>query len=354
MKSTHKRHMAIVGMAVAMVVASASVGRAEPAKPDELIIRDWPGPWGEAMAAVGKAFTDKTGIKVQIDKREDAAVEKLMQAAHAQNREPPVDIMYTMETNSYRDSAQGLSDPLTTADIPNLSNMLGSAMPDSGQWDYVTIAQDIMTLVYRASAFPDGAPDSFTSLFDPKLKGRVYSNAGAEANVAVVAKLNDWSIPQDMDKIWSFLETKFAPMNPVLGYDTELMAGFQRHEVDLALTFPSNAAALKDPDVKIAMPKEGVYGDGEAFFIPSGLSESRKYWARQFVNFFLSKEMLTQYCNELTLACNAKDLPVPPNAGNDPSFPRTPAERDKIFRIPVKTLAENMATWDAKFNALVK
>lgn len=347
------RRLVLTSVALAALAAAPVFAADAPAKPESLIIRAWPGPWGEAMKGVGKAFTDQTGIPVQIDNRPDEAVAKLVQVAHAQHRDPPVDVVYTMDTNSYKAAAQGTTETLSIEDVPNLAHMTAAAKPESGKWDYVKVAADVETLIYRASAFPNGAPDSYVTLFDPKVTGRVYANGSSVPAIATAALMNHWSVPQDMDKIWTFIETKMKPQRPILGFDQALISGFQRNEVDIGMSFPSNAAELHDADIKLAVAKEGIYAADEAFFVPAGLPEGRAYWTKQFVNFFLSKAMLTQYCGALTLPCFAEGLPVPAGASADPSFPKTAADYDKLFRLPVKTVAEQSAGWDAKFSAMM-
>ena len=45
---------------------------AEPAKPDEIIVRAWGGAWGEALkTGVADGFSTATGIKVRLDFTED-------------------------------------------------------------------------------------------------------------------------------------------------------------------------------------------------------------------------------------------------------------------------------------------
>jgi len=349
------RSLRLAGLGIAALIAAGPVAAADtPPKPDSIVMRMWPGPWGDAMAKVGAAFTKETGVQVLFDNRSDTAVSTLVQVAIAQKRTPPVDVFYTSDIQAYKDAAQGLTQPLTEAEVPNLATMLPAAKPARGSWDYVNVAPNIMTLLYRASAFPNGAPDDLGVLFDPKYAGRTYANSGSSVSIAVVAMLNGWTIPDDMDKIWAFIEAHEKPMNPIMGHDPELVAGFQRDEVDIAFSFPAIATSLEDPDIKIAVAKQGTYAFDEGVFIPKGLPADRAYWAGQFVNFLLSKPTLEMYCNTLAIPCLQPGLSVPAAAADDPSYPRSAADFAKIHALPMQAYAENQAAWDSKYDAIMK
>ncbi len=331
---------------------------AEPPKPDQLIIREWPGTWGEAMqATVLKMFTERTGIPMVVDYRVDGAMSTMIQVAAAQGRQPPVDIFYTMENQAYKDAARGLMLPLTPQDIPNLDAMLPNARPivmQDGGWPYVNVGSDVAMLVYREAAFPKGPPQSLTVLFDPRFKGRVLGSTESLGSIELVALANDWHVPGDMDKIWSFIADRLKSQDPILGGDPVVVNALERGEADLAFTYPANVMGLEHAGVAWTLPKEGMAGASEGIWIPRGLPESNTYWAKQFVNFLLSREVLETYCAKLYIPCFRRDMSPPPQARNDPNFPRTPEQFAAIHSLPLADATTHEVEWDARYDSIMK
>ena len=78
---------ALLGIAGAAGSMAPSLLKAAPAKPKEIIIRAWGGPWVEALkAGVSDPFTAKTGIQVRHDLTEDNEIQPKVWAAVAQKR----------------------------------------------------------------------------------------------------------------------------------------------------------------------------------------------------------------------------------------------------------------------------
>ncbi len=334
--------------------------RAEPAKPDQLILREWPGPWGDAMVnTVARTFTEQTGIPVVIDHRQEAVMSTLIQGALAQHRQPPIDVFYALAPSAAEDEARGLMDDLDPADIPNLNSMLPLAKPasSSGGWPYVNVGVDIVTLLYRKSKFPTAPPDTVNVMFDPAFKGRIllYS-PGAGSDLGLIALARHWSIPADLDKIWAFVADTVKPQQPILGGDADVVGGFERNEIDLAFSYPAIARRLSGNgiDVGWTKTKEGMMGIYEVAWIPRGLPESNRYWARKYIDLLLSRESLSTYCTALFIPCFRSDLPVPEALANDATYPKTPEELEALATVPPDVFAAHQAEWDAHFDEIMK
>ena len=336
-------------------LAAASVARAEPAKIDQLVIRSWPGPWDDAMVEVGSKFTAKTKIKVAYDHRSDGVMTTLLQTAAAQHRTPPVDVFYTFDFHAKKADMRGLLNPMTVAEVPNLANMMSMSDPEGGgtSWPWVNVGADVVTLLYRGDKFPQ-PPKSYAVMFDPAYKGRVLFYSVPQYTLNIVALINHWSVPDDMDKIWGFIQAKLATQNPILGGDPETVGGFERNEIDLTVSYPAIARQLAPIGVKITRPKEGLIGNFEAVAIPKGLDPDHRYWAEQFVNFLLSPEVLTQYCHRLMVACLRKGIPSTDAELADPAFPKSEEELQKIVHIPVGLLAKHDSEWSAHYDEILK
>ena len=337
------------------MLAAGFGASAEPAKIDQLVVRSWPGPWDDAMVEVGTKFTAKTGIKVAYDHRLDGVMLTLVQSAETQHRSPPVDVFYTFDVDAKKAELRGLLDPMTVADVPNLADMLPMAHPDgdADKWPAVYVGADVVTLLYRKDKFPK-PPDSYAVMFDPAFKGRVLFYSEPQFTLSMVALVNHWSIPGDLDKIWAFIQDKVKPQNPILGGDPETLGGFQRDEIDLAVSYPTIARQLAPIGVGITRPAEGLIGGFESVGIPKGLAEGHRYWAAQFINFLLSPEVLTPYCQRLMVACLRKDMPVTAAELADPGFPKNEAELKQIARIPITLYAEHESEWDSRYDEILK
>ncbi len=343
-------------MAAIVLLLFVLPARAEPEKIDQLIVRMWPGPWGDAFEEVGKAFTRKTGIPVAYDRRVDGVMSTLVQAALAQGRQPPVDVFYTFDLDATKMASMGLLDPVTPAEVPALADMLPLAKPalPGDAWPFVNVGLDIVTLVYRADKFPAGPPDSYKVMFDPAFKGRIFLFTTSEFMVALVARTNGWRIPEDMDKIWTFMEDKVKPMEAIIGGDPELVGGFQRDELDVALSYPTIANQLAPFGVKWTRPKEGLISGDEAIAIPRGLPPARRYWAAQFIQTLLSADVLQPYCDRLKIPCLRKGMTIPPEEMSDPAFPKTPEELAQVYTVPLDVFAAHQSEWNARYDEIIK
>jgi putative spermidine/putrescine transport system substrate-binding protein len=344
-------------LAAALCLLLAAAAKAEPAKLDQLVVREFPGPWGDAFeTTIGQMFTAKYGIPVVIDHRPDTTVSLLIETALAQGRPPPVDAAISLENATFKEAARGVMQELTVEDIPNLADMLPIAHPvgHPDDYPYVNFATDILTLVYRKSAFPDGPPTSLKMMFDPRFKGRILVGSTSLLTVMLVSLANDWQIPADMDKIWTFIQDKVKPMDPLMGTDADVVNGLQRDEIDLTFTYPYMAAGMEDLGIGWTSTKEGMYGLNEGLWMPRGLPPANAYWAKQFINFVLSHDVLQAYCTKLDIPCFRKDITPPPGAEKDPYFPITPAQFASIHSTPFQAYTANQLDWDARYDAIMK
>jgi putative spermidine/putrescine transport system substrate-binding protein len=322
-------------LAALLCLLIGGAARAEPPKLDQLVVREFDGTWGEAF---------------------ETTISLLIETALAQGRQPPIDAAISLDDSTYKEAARGIMQPLTAEDIPNLADMLPIAHPvgHPDDYPYINFAADLLTLVYRKSAFPDGPPDSLKVMFDPRFKGRVLMGDTSLPTVMLVSMANDWQIPADMDKIWDFIRDKIKPLDPIMGADPEVVNGLQRDEIDLAFTFPANAEGMDKLGIAWTSTKEGMLGLDEGLWMPRGLPEANAYWAKQFINFALSHEALQAYCTKLNIPCFRKDVTPPPGAAKDPYFPMTPAQRASIRSTPFQAYAANQLDWDARYDSIMK
>jgi putative spermidine/putrescine transport system substrate-binding protein len=137
-------------------------------KPAELIVRAWGGVWVESLdAGVSQPFAEATGIAVRHDLTEDNEIRPKIWAAVDQGRVPPIHVDWDTTTNATKSALRGVTEDL--AGIPNLEGLLPIARPSGFEgWPLVNTYSYVYVLAYRDEAFPDGPPDSWPVMIDPR------------------------------------------------------------------------------------------------------------------------------------------------------------------------------------------
>jgi putative spermidine/putrescine transport system substrate-binding protein len=115
-----------------------------------------------------------------------------------------------------------------------------------------------------------------------------------------------------------------------------------------------NARAAKQNGINVAwtVPAEGCKVDTDGLWVPKGLPANEEYWAKQFVNYSLTKEAQQKWCSMLGLPPVYPGIQPPADLVGDVSYPTKPEDFKKLLRIPSKVLVENQPKWFAKFNEI--
>lgn len=330
----------------------------EPAKPAEIIVRAWGGSWVDSLkAGVSDPFTAATGIAVRHDLTEDNEIQPKVWAAVAQNRVPPIHINWDTTTNATKSALRGVTEDLS--DLSNLAGTTDLAKPVGLEgYPIVNTYGYVYVLAYRPEAFPDGAPTSLQVLLDPKFKGRIaLYNDGIgfhfPAQVAGGGKLED--IPANMQPAWDFIK-KVKEQAPLLGEDPDFTTWFQNGEIDLAVTISTNAREAKKNGVNIAwtVPQEGAKFDTDGLWIPKGLPENELYWAKQYINFAITKEAQQVWLDGLGLPGVVPGLTPPADLVGDASYPTKPEDFEHLIRISSQVQVENESTWFGEFKKIMQ
>jgi putative spermidine/putrescine transport system substrate-binding protein len=323
-----------------------------------LIVRAWGGSWVDALKkGVSDPFTQMTGVNVRHDLTEDNEIQPKVWAAVAQNRVPPIHINWDTTTNATKSALRGVTEDLS--DLPNLANVSELAKPIGlDGYPIVNTYAYVYVLAYRDEAFPNGPPDSWHALLDPKFKGRIaLYNDGIgfhfPAQVAGGGKVED--IPGNMQPAWDFI-AKVKAQEPLLGEDPDFTTWFQNGEIDLACTISTNAREAKKNGVPVSwtIPKEGAKVDTDGLWIPKGLPENELYWAKQYINFAISKEAQQVWLDGLGLPGVAPGLTPPADLAGDPSYPTAAEDFAKLIRIPSQVQVQNESEWFSKFKAIMQ
>ncbi len=331
---------------------------AAPAKPKELVVRVWGGEWKDAIdSGVSKSFTANTGIAIRYDETEDNELQPKLWAAIKQKRRPPVHVNWDTTTNATKSALRNMGEDLS--DLSNLGGLLPVAKPlGFDKWPLVNVYSYVYVLAYSQTAFPNGAPDSWSVMLDPKYKGRIaLYNDGIgfhpAAQVAGGGKVAD--IPKNMKACWDFIG-KLKAQKPLLGEDPDFTNWFQKGEIDLACTIVTNARGAKKNGVKVAwtVPKEGAKMDTDALWVPKGLPANEVYWAKQYVNHALSKEAQQVWCDGLGLPGVNPNITPPADMVGDPAYPTKDEDFKRLIRVPNKIQVENEKEWFGRFKQIMQ
>lgn len=343
------------GSAAAMVLAMPSILRAQD-KPSEIIVRAWGGAWGESLkAGVSDPFTEKTGIKVRLDFTEDNEIKPKIWAAVDQGRVPPIHVNWDTSTNATISALRGATVDLS--DLSNLEGLLPLHKPVGlDGYPLVNTYAYVYVCAYRPEAFSEGPPKSWQVLIDPEFKGRcaLYDDGIGFNPIAVIAGGGTFAdIPDNMEPGYAFYR-KLKANKPLLGEDADFTTWFQQGEIDVACTISVNARAAqkKGIDVKWTVPKEGCKVDTDGLWIPKGLPANEEHWAREFVNFALTKEAQEKWTSLLGLPPVYPGIEPPEDLVGDPSYPTKPEDFAKLVSVPSPVLVENQPKWFAKFSEI--
>ena len=327
-------------------------------KPNELIVRAWGGVWVESLdKGVSAPFTEMTGIAVRHDLTEDNEIRPKIWAAVDQGRVPPIHVNWDTTTNATKSALRGVTEDL--GDLPNLEGLLPLAEPTGlDGWPMVNTYAYVYVLAYRDEAFPDGPPESWTVMLEPKFKGRVaiYDDGigfHPAAQIAGGGSLQD--IPDNMEPAWAFFR-ELKANDPLLGEDPDFTAWFQNGEIDVACTILSNARAAKQNGIAVSwtVPKEGAKLDTDGLWIPQGLPDNELYWAKEYVNFALSPEAQQAWCAGLGLPPVRPGIEPPADLADDPAYPTSEADLARLIRVPTNVLVEHESEWFEKVNEIMQ
>lgn len=333
------------------------IGFAQPAKPTELIVRSWDGNWKDGIEkGVAEGFSDATGIKISFDTTFHEEMKSKIWAAQAQGRVPPVNVNWDISATAVESALRGACVDL--GDLSNLGGMTDIAVPSGVDGvPYVNVYQYVYALTYRGAAFPEGPPASWGVMLEPRFKGRVaiYGSGNGIIQASPLAGGGSGAdIPSNMQVGWDWLK-KLKANEPLLGKDPDFTKWFQSGEIDVACTILTNAVSIKKEGMDVAwtVPKEGAYVGTDCLWVPTGMSESETYWAKEFVNYALTKEAQHRWCNLLGLPGTVKGFEPPAEFLGDPAYPSTQAHFDNLLSIPDIVKSQNWSNWQRMFREIM-
>ena len=328
---------------------------AEPAKPDQLIVRAWGDTWQESLdLGVSQPFTEKYGIPVVYDNTEDNIMQQKIRTAVSQKRQPAIDVNWDTTTNAMKSSLWGLSEPLTEEIVPNLKELTSIAKPELVEgWPLVSVYSYTYVLAYRTDLIEE-APKSWKELLDPKWEKSIGMYDDGIGFTPVAATINGGSIPDNMGPAWEFYK-QLKPNIGMLGGDEELTQALLEGQTPLQCTIIANVLQAQREGAPVAwvIPEEGVVLERDALWVPKNLPEENTYWAMKYIDFALSKDAQEAWCGRLGTPPVNKNAGIPDYMKEDLAFFTSEEKRPSMIVVPSKVSVEHEKDWFEQFKNIM-
>ncbi|MBD3308931.1 extracellular solute-binding protein [candidate division KSB3 bacterium] len=354
-RRTFLKYSGATAVALSTVGVSSFVRSAEPAKPDQLIVRAWGDTWQESLdLGVSQPFTEKYGIPIVYDNTEDNIMQQKIRTAVSQNRQPPIDVNWDTTTNAMKSSLWGLSEPLTEDMVPNLAELIPIAKPELVEgWPLVSVYSYTYVLAYRTDVVQE-SPDSWKIFLDPKWEKSIGMYDDGIGFTPVAAVINGGSIPDNMEPAWDFYR-QIKPNIGMLGGDEELTQALLEGQTPLQCCIIANVlqAQRQGAPVAWAVPQEGVVLERDALWVPKNLPPENTYWGMKYIDFALSKEAQEAWCGRLGTPPVNKNAAVPDYMQDDLAFCTTEEKMEHMIVVPSKVSVEHEKTWFEKFKEIM-
>jgi putative spermidine/putrescine transport system substrate-binding protein len=158
-----------------------------------------------------------------------------------------------------------------------------------------------------------------------------------------------------MQPAWDFI-AKMKEQQPLLGEDPDFTTWFQNNEIDAACTISTNALAAKRNGIDLAwtVPEEGCKFDTDGLWIPKGLPANELYWAKEYINFAITKDAQQVWLDGLGLPGVVSGLTPPEGLAGDPSYPTTDEDFNRLLLVSAKVQVENQSEWFSKFKEIMQ
>ena len=337
--------------------SEAAAAATEPPKPEQLIVRAWGGSWSTALEdTVSKPFKAMTGISVVHDNTFHTEMKTKIWQAQAQKRTLPCHVTWDTTANAVSSARHGSAVDLS--DLGNLAQMRDLAVPRGPNGvPYVNMYIYTYCMGYAPSKFPNGKPDSWKDMLDPRFKGRVglFSSGNGTIQICQIAgggMLADY--PGKMDAGWTWIEALRA-QNPLLGKDEDITRWGQQREIDISMNAIADMVDYKKAggDIAWTIPKEGAYATTDCLWVPKGLPANEEYWAKQYINLSMTAEASQKWCDGLGNPSLNKSFKAPAEYADDPAYPSKEDDFKKLVILPMDVEVDHWDDWVLRFKSIM-
>ena len=337
---------------------ASSSGGGEPAKPDSLTVRAWGGAWQDNLDEyVSQPFTEETGIEIEYDNASEDQTQAQIRTALQQDREPPVNVQWSLTKTSYQSYQLELIEPLDTEVAPNITNLLGAAKPtvDGAEWPFVNLYSYTYALTYNTDQV-SSEPTSWSMWWDDEWESDIGLYPSGHGVTPVIAEMTDTEMgPVDeMEPVWE----EYRDLKPnvgTIGEDSQLTQSLRQGEVSMAVMLPANIVNAQDEGAPVdyTIPEEGARAGRDTMWIPRGQSESHTYWGQKYINTAASPANIGPWCVNLGVAPLSTDAEIPDWMVEDVAFPTNEEQFSQMITPPLDVLTEHEPDWESRVNEIM-
>ncbi len=334
-----------------------------PEEPDSITVRAWGGVWqGSLEEHVGATFTEETGIDVEYDNTDRTVMQGDIRTAIEQDRETPVNVMWTVEPSLHEEFLMELSEPLHPDIITNVGQMFDRAVPsvDQEMLPYVVLYSYTYALSYNEEAMERAhgttePPASWTGFLESDFEGEFGQYSNGYGFWPVLSELTDTPLnAEDLQPIYDQLE-EFVPSIGHIGDDTSLTQNIREGEVAGGPLLMNNLfeAFQEGEPVNWTIPEEGATVWGDGMYTPKNQSESELYWSQVFIDYAMAAENQEGWTGGLSLPMlNSNVEPLDYMTG-DPAFPTSESDFDQLLTVDLSTYTEKKSDMYEEFNIIM-
>jgi putative spermidine/putrescine transport system substrate-binding protein len=334
--------------------------RAPVAKPAELVVLSWAGRWGSSLLeSVSNPFAGETGIRVR--HRTHVGLELPADLVDALRRgdRPPVDVVWCNGVPALAAAREGWCVDLgEDEDIASRLDALHARARPGGVsgWPLVLAYVVHYVLVYRRAAFPDGPPDSWDVLMDPRLRGKIALYPGGNGFYPIAQVLGGGSvrdIPHAMEPCWGYLR-RLRPQVGTLDYSIGMSRLLAERRLDVCFRALPNALGFRDEgqDVGWAVPREGITDTMDALWVPRNVPAGVSSWARRYIGHAIARETQERWCDRMGVLPVHPGARLPATFREDDALPRSPGDLSGVLHVPEETKADHQQIWERTFEEI--
>lgn len=312
-------------------------------------VQTWGGSLGESFQKnIVEPFEAETGIDVVLSY--GMAADALAKV-RAQQANPQVDIAMMGQTEAISLWNEGLLDVLDPAEIPNLANLVDSAVyaDDDGSIFYVGMYGYVLELIYRTDRI-DNPPESWADLWNPEYVGEIMfpSPAVLSAHAQVMVARIHGGDESNMEPGWDALKALAPSISAVYRSDAETYNLIASGEALLGPALMYTTLDLINAGVPVARvsPAEGSPVSWDGITLVKGAPNPDG--AKKLIDFMLSRDVVQAHVNDVATIPAVDGVALEPELAR--ALPSTEEERSRLLRLDDEMIAAQKADWIGRWD----